>query len=294
MPRAGSTFVGFSYIGSDADVISATVVPPIESGDELEIEGEEFPREVALIESSNSLITFEYTGSVKGRNAEALADITLGQVISANVTNPGDGYTSKPNVEVISSTGFDARVTPMMGISRIEVKSGGSQYGTPLVAVENTVEDDFVSPEGEPVNNGQDVYAGEATDSQGNPIVVEDGLIAITSNPVNVTVNQGQNAAFTVVAEFRRTSDGAINTTTLNYQWQKKEYGQTSWSNIVGANSATYPTGVTTQQDDGDEYRVAITAAGATPVYSNSAVLSVQIGTTIISNFSPAQIFDNA
>ena len=294
VPRAGSTFVGFSYIGSDADVISATVVPPIESGDELEIEGEEFPREVALIESSNSLITFEYTGSVKGRNAEALADITLGQVISANVTNPGDGYTSKPNVEVISSTGFDARVTPMMGISRIEVKSGGSQYGTPLVAVENTVEDDFVSPEGEPVNNGQDVYAGEATDSQGNPIVVEDGLIAITSNPVNVTVNQGQNAAFTVVAEFRRTSDGAINTTTLNYQWQKKEYGQTSWSNIVGANSATYPTGVTTQQDDGDEYRVAITAAGATPVYSNSAVLSVQIGTTIISNFSPAQIFDNA
>ena len=294
VPRAGSTFVGFSYIGSDADVISATVVPPIESGDELEIEGEEFPREVALIESSNSLITFEYTGSVKGRNAEALADITLGQVISANVTNPGDGYTSKPNVEVISSTGFDARVTPMMGISRIEVKSGGSQYGTPLVAVETTVEDDFVSPEGEPVNNGQDVYAGEATDSQGNPIVVEDGLIAITSNPVNVTVNQGQNAAFTVVAEFRRTSDGAINTTTLNYQWQKKEYGQTSWSNIVGANSATYPTGVTTQQDDGDEYRVAITAAGATPVYSNSAVLSVQIGTTIISNFSPAQIFDNA
>ena len=30
VPRAGSTFVGFSYIGSDADVIAATVVPPIE------------------------------------------------------------------------------------------------------------------------------------------------------------------------------------------------------------------------------------------------------------------------
>ena len=294
VPRAGSTFVGFSYIGSDADVISATVVPPIETGDELNIEGEEFAREVALIESSNSLITFEYTGSVKGRNAEALADITLGQVISANITNPGDGYTSKPNVEVISSTGFDARVTPMMGISRIEVKSPGASYGAPLIAVQNTVEDDFVSPVGEPVNNGQDVYAGEATDYQGNPIVVEDGLVAILSSPVNVTVNQGQNAAFTVVAEFRRASDGAINTTTLNYQWQKKEYGQTAWTNIIGANASTFPTGVTTQQDDGDEYRVAITAAGATPVYSNSAILSVQIGTTIIANFSPAQIFDDA
>jgi len=80
----------------------------------------------------------------------------------------------------------------------------------------------------------------------------------------------------------------------LNYQWQKKEYGQTSWSNIVGANSAIFNTGITTQQDDGDEYRVAITAAGATPVYSYSAILSVQIGTTIITNFSPAQIFDDA
>ena len=93
-PRAGSTFVGFSYVGSDADVIAATVVPPIESGDNLLIEGEEFAREVALIESSNSLITFEYTGSVKGRNAQALATITSGQITNAILTNPGDGYTS--------------------------------------------------------------------------------------------------------------------------------------------------------------------------------------------------------
>ena len=66
VPRAGSTFVAFSYIGSDVDVIAATVVPPIETGDKLAIEGEEFERTVALIESSNSLITFEYSGAVKG------------------------------------------------------------------------------------------------------------------------------------------------------------------------------------------------------------------------------------
>ena len=54
VPRAGSTFVGFSYIGSDTDVIAATVVPPVEAGDKLEIDGEEFARDVALIESSNS------------------------------------------------------------------------------------------------------------------------------------------------------------------------------------------------------------------------------------------------
>ena len=48
IPRAGSTFVAFSYIGSDADVVAATVVPPI-VGDILQIEGEADPREVALI-----------------------------------------------------------------------------------------------------------------------------------------------------------------------------------------------------------------------------------------------------
>ena len=97
-----------------------------------------------------------------------------------------------------------------------------------------------------------------------------------------------------MVADFVRASDSALNTTTLNYQWQKKDYGTTTWSNIIGGNQAAYPTGVTTQQDDGDEYRVAITAAGATPVYSFSAILSVQIGTTVISNFTPDQIFDDA
>ena len=240
------------------------------------------------------MITFEYTGSVKGRSAEALANITSGQIVAATITNPGDGYTSKPNVEVISSTGFDARLVPMMGIQRIDVRTPGVGYQLPLVAAEPTVEDDFVSPSGSPVNGGFDIYAGEGIDNQGNPIVVEDGLIRIVISPVNVTVNQGQTAAFTVVAEFVRASDQAINTTTLNYQWQKKDYGTQVWSNIIGGNQATFNTGNSTQQDDGDEYRVAITAAGATPVYSFSAILSVQIGTTVISNFNPADIFDDA
>ena len=128
VPRAGATFVGFSYIGSDADVIAATVVPPIEAGDKLAIEGEEFNREVALIESSNSLITFEYTGSIKGRNAAAIASITSGQIIGATLTNPGDGYTSRPNVDVISSSGFDSRIKALIGITRIDVKTTGIGY----------------------------------------------------------------------------------------------------------------------------------------------------------------------
>ena len=285
VPRAGSTFVGFSYIGSDTDVIAATVVPPVEAGDKLEIDGEEFARDVALIESSNSLITFEYTGSVKGRNAAALATIRSGQLNTAILTNSGDGYTSRPNVDVISSSGFDGRIKALMGITRIDVKTPGVSYLQPIVAIDSVVPDDFVNPSGTPVNGGRDIYnADEAID--GDTTTITPGTIAISQDPVNVTVNQGQTASFTVAAT-------VTNSQQLNYQWQKKEYGTQTWSNIIGANQSTYNTNNAAQADDGDEYRVAITAAGATPVYSLSAILTVQTGATVISNFTPNQIFDD-
>ena len=294
-PRAGSTFVAFSYVGSEADVIASYVVPPIEAGDQLFIEGEDEndPREVALIESSNSLVTFEYTGTVKGRNASALATIRRGTIDAAIITNPGNGYTSRPNVAVISSSGFDGRIRALMGIANIEVKTPGIGYALPEVTVTNTVDDDFVSPDGAPVNGGLDVYAGEGVDpTTGQTITIEAGAIQITRNPTNVTVNQGQTAAFTVIAVFNAEDGDPVGTTEgLNYQWQKKNYGETNWTNITGANQATYNTGTANQADDSDEYRVAITYAGATPVYSNSAVLSVQTGATVISNFVPTSIF---
>ena len=294
-PRAGSTFVAFSYVGSEADVIASYVVPPIEAGDKLFIEGEDEsdPREVALIESSNSLVTFEYTGTVKGRNASALATIRRGTIDAAIITNPGNGYTTRPNVAVISSSGFDGRIRALMGIANIAIKTPGVGYSLPEVTVSNVVEDDFVTPEGAPVNDGLDVYAGEGIDpNTGQTITIENGAIQITRNPSNVTVNQGQTAAFTVIAVFNAEDGDPVGTTSgLNYQWQRKNYGETNWTNITGANQATYDTGSASQADDSDEYRVAITYAGATPVYSNSAVLNVQTGATVISNFVPNSIF---
>ena len=291
IPRAGSTFVAFSYIGSDADVIAATVVPPIEAGDILQIEGEGDPREVALIESSNSLITFEYTGTVKGRNAAALATIRQGEITKAQITAPGNGYTSRPNVDVVSSTGFDGRIRALMGISSIVVKNPGIGYEAPVVEVETTVPDDFVAPEGGNVNGGFDTYAGEGTDADGNPIVIVPGYILINAQPTNVTVNQGQTASFTVDASFIVSADGSVGTTALNYQWQRKQYGETNWVNITGQTNAIYSSNAAVQADDGDEFRVAITAAGAQPTYSNSVILTVQTGATIISGFTPTQIF---
>ena len=197
----------------------------VEAGDKLEIDGEEFARDVALIESSNSLITFEYTGSVKGRNAAALATIRSGQLETATLTNPGDGYTSRPNVDVISSSGFDGRIKALMGITRIDVKTPGASYTSPIVQIDNVVPDDFVTPEGTPVNGGRDIYNAAESGGEGG-VTIDPGTIAISQDPVNVTVNQGQSASFTVAAT-------VTNGQQLNYQWQKKEYGTQTWLSLI-------------------------------------------------------------
>jgi len=141
IPRAGSSFVAFSYIGSDADVVAATVVPPIEIGDEIFIDGEDSNRTVAVIESSNSLVTFEYSGSVKGRNGKATAVITPGRIDTALVTAPGSGYITRPTVNVLSPTGFDGQILARVGVYQVVVANSGSGYVYPEVLVDNLVPD---------------------------------------------------------------------------------------------------------------------------------------------------------
>ena len=426
VPRAGSTFVAFSYVGSDVDVIAATVVPPIEAGDELRIDGEEETRTVALIESSNSLITFEYGGAVKGRNASALAEIEKGRITNAILTNSGDGYSTRPQVDVISSTGFGGRIKALVGVARIDVKNAGQGYTLPAITANTTVADDFLGPTGPALNGGIDIYDPNFIPVTGGTGVIEN-FITITESPRNITVNQGQTATFQVAAkvtisnvvayqinvanksvnhpyygqgsgkgynftggQFNSSTEaptlvfvrGAtyqfnqndvtnathalyfsedatayggnsryetgvvyrlngnqvadyatyaagfnaattrsvsitvaadapatlnyvcgnhqymgsainVNNGTLSYQWQKKDYGTSSWNNITGAISSTYTTAATTQADTNDEYRVGITSNGAIPVLSTAAVLTVNIGATTVDNFTPTQIFDD-
>ena len=285
VPRAGSTFVAFSYIGSDVDVIAATVVPPIEAGDDLIIEGEEENRTVALIESSNSLITFEYSGAVKGRNADALATIEKGRVTKAVLTGSGDGYSTRPNVDVISSSGFGAKIKALVGLARIDVKNAGQGYVQPIVNVETTVEDSFLGPTGAALNGGIDIYDPGWQDPEGGS-TPDEQFITISTPPVSVTVNQGQSAAFTIIAT-------SSNGSTLSYQWQKKEYGTDSWLNVDGATTDSISIASTQQGDGGDEYRVGVTSPGAVPVLSTAAVLTVNVGASTVDNFTPDQIFDD-
>ena len=147
VPRVGSTFVGFAYIGSDADVTRSEVVPPIESGDFLDIQGETVDREVAVIESANTLVTFEYIGSIFGRDAQGEANILKGRIDGVQVTNPGSGYTNRPTVRVDSSSGFDGEIKALVGVSRVDTTNPGTGYGYPEVDVLTTVPSDYTSPD---------------------------------------------------------------------------------------------------------------------------------------------------
>ena len=147
IPRVGSTFVAFSYVGSEADVDAETVVPPIEPGDFIDIDGEVSDREVAVIESSNSLITFDYLGSVFGKDAAATANLTNGVIDTVSVTSPGSGYTSRPNVRIDSITGFDAQIRALVGVSGVTVSNPGSGYSKPDIDVETSVPDDWTAPD---------------------------------------------------------------------------------------------------------------------------------------------------
>jgi len=142
----GSTFVAFSYVGSEADVDAAEVVPPIEPGDFIDIQGETEDREVAVIESSNSLITFDYLGSVFGQNAIGQSNLVSGFIDRVSVTSGGSGYTSRPIVRVDSISGFDANIRALVGVAGVELNNAGSGYENPGIDVETSVPDDWTAP----------------------------------------------------------------------------------------------------------------------------------------------------
>jgi hypothetical protein len=88
---------------------------------------------------------------------------------------------------------------------------------------------------------------------------------SITTQPANQTVNLGQTAIFSVVAN---------GTSPLTYQWQRNQV------NISGATSASYTTPATTSADNGASFRVLVTDA-VSSVTSNSATLTVNAGPSI-------------
>ncbi|RYE19874.1 MAG: T9SS type A sorting domain-containing protein, partial [Sphingobacteriales bacterium] len=95
-------------------------------------------------------------------------------------------------------------------------------------------------------------------------------VATITTQPANITACSGANAAFTVVA------GGAT-----GYQWQVSTDGGATFTDIAGATNATLDLTGVADTDNNNQYQVAITSCGPTPITSVPATLTVNPAGTI-------------
>jgi len=116
--------------------------------------------------------------------------------------------------------------------------------------------------------SGSGIGANDAIDG-GTYIgeIVYPNTITITQQPSNQTASAGA-ATFSITA--------SVTAGTLAYQWQRSDDTGTSWSNVTGATSASLAiSGLSAANDQGDQYRVLVSAAGAQSVTSSPATLTV-------------------
>ena len=113
-----------------------------------------------------------------------------------------------------------------------------------------------------------DTTAAAAGDGSDDTIAV-DRTITIGTAPTAQTAVEGETATFSVTATVSPT-------TTLSYQWQKQEGGVGAYADINGATSDSYTTGsLTVADDNGDKYRVVVSADGATSKTTTGVALTV-------------------
>jgi hypothetical protein len=120
------------------------------------------------------------------------------------------------------------------------------------------------------IGDDQDAYYVIVANSYGQAVSVNATLaigsgILITKQPVNVFVNAGASATFSVTA---------TSTLALTYQWYEAAPGSSTFAAIPGATSASYTQASTATTDSGSVFYVVV-SNGTSTVTSNSASLFV-------------------
>jgi alpha-tubulin suppressor-like RCC1 family protein len=103
---------------------------------------------------------------------------------------------------------------------------------------------------------------------------------AVTSQPVSVTVNEGQNAVF-------EASASGFPAPTV--QWEISTDGGGSWSSVEGGTSSTLTIASAKLSESGDEFRAAFSNA-AGKATSNAATLTVFVPPTVTQNPTSATV----
>ena len=108
--------------------------------------------------------------------------------------------------------------------------------------------------------------AASITSTHGELTVLR--VISISLQPTSTAVIEGQTGTFNITA--------AITSDAISYQWQKSTNSGGAWSNINGANAASYTTPVTVfPTSPAEQFRCVLTNTNATTLTSNAATLTV-------------------
>ena len=108
--------------------------------------------------------------------------------------------------------------------------------------------------------------AASITSTHGELTVLR--VISINAQPTSTAVIEGQTGQFSISASI--TSD------VISYQWQISTNSGGAWSNINGANAASYTTPATTYPTSpSEQFRCVLTNANATTLTSNAVTLTV-------------------
>ena len=108
--------------------------------------------------------------------------------------------------------------------------------------------------------------AASITSTHGELTVLR--VISIQTQPQSQGVIEGNTATFTIVA--------SITSGVISYQWQKSINSGANWTNINGANAASYTTPATVYPTTpAEQFRCVLTNSNATTLTSSAATLTV-------------------
>ncbi len=214
---------------------------------------------IALYCSSNSLIYLDLSHNSWIKKLSCGYNCLTSLDLSGITLNDGSaGYSAEDlagNVRNINAVGgaFDLSTLPGFDVTKASEWEGGTVSGTILTVIESC-DVTYVYDCG---NDRSALFTLHVT-------VTGASKPTITTQPVSVTVQEGETATFTVEAE------GAG----LSYQWYYKKPGTTTWTTVKNnGKSATY-TLTTEARHNGYSYRCKVTnSAGSTT--SSEALLTV-------------------
>ena len=137
-PRAGSTCELYIYTGSPTDVLIQNTYNSLDPDDRLQVDSEGADRRLAVVSSSTTVDTYEYT-ALKPTVAEFTATVVGGSVVAVNIINSGSNYEVPPILVFTGGDGDGASAQTVIEegsgrvIGVVNLNGGAGYTSTPIV-----------------------------------------------------------------------------------------------------------------------------------------------------------------